>query len=1102
MYPLSIKLHGIRDFAPRRLDLGAPGHDVLIGGKNGSGKSTLVYAMSFALVSAKVSVDGLRSKLKRRVADPWQARVGILFHNPPGREQKDGPEYVELLADVNSPAGSERKYITYALWGGEVPDKLQLLRKFTSRREAYEYYRNVFDIDSDGYFMFWYQGSIADFANIPDAVRFQRVAEMFKLDDIQREWLAARVEMKRAEEEFEEAKNIALNRKRRLHELEKFKNALLQRDEERRQGLLLLTAGWKALGALVQQEEDQARERLRLIEEECVQLAGKRDQIDRQIKEKQDALAGKEGEQEIMQGKITDLKISLRELADLLKQWQDEREVLQNKVAAIEEKMKYIHRSREELFREKGQLENSIATLEQTTGEGKVELRALEQQQSQLYKTIGALEQQRQTGEELWQQLRHDHGELPGAVTLARLVAEKTANQEDMVRQEGLLLDSVRIGQQELARLEGQKTLLLPEQEQVMEIYRRAGIQAVAFGELFEVRSGANREIAEKVLGPLKHTIFVGQPLPRVSWERSFYVVPVDEWSKGGLLGRIEKNHQLEAYLQLVPEVQGRYKAEFIAGIQHWLAQVILAGGGDKRPTRNKLVLRQGILWDSFGARGMAAPGEAIGVGALEMARQQARDKLEQSQKHLQDVQARLARLREELQRDREFHARRQEIDRKMPRVEKDLAMVNEKLKQANENLTVVEQEIKTRATLLRRQEQELDGKKQLLKQVDGELAVYDQYEREAVSISRIKELNRIIEKNQNQFNAKQKQNDVLAEQLENLIREMKEIRLVLDGQKDQLDSLDKDLERKEIEKKKARERVDTLDLEAGDYRNKLKALQAQYQVVIQETTRLGRWLEPVFSGREINRDNLTRKIKEGQDLLQNAENTRVDEEAQEKYDDYLYEYEVASKELEESQLRFKQLLKKEEEQRDRYDKAVYLRWQRTNRLFSAFMERLGMVGEIRSLPPEQESRHQDYRWELHVSTRVGHRPEKVNPESGKIVGEGISGGERAAVSLVFALALLCDIQNRPPFYVLDEFDSALDEERKHEIFDLYKEMLQRKLVVISPKVHGDRYLDRFGKFHCVVANPGLQKGQSISEVYDVTREEYVDLRLEQEDEA
>ncbi len=81
------------------------------------------------------------------------------------------------------------------------------------------------------------------------------------------------------------------------------------------------------------------------------------------------------------------------------------------------------------------------------------------------------------------------------------------------------------------------------------------------------------------------------------------------------------------------------------------------------------------------------------------------------------------------------------------------------------------------------------------------------------------------------------------------------------------------------------------------------------------------------------------------------------------------------------------------------------------------------------------------------------------------------------------------DIEQKPPFYVLDEFDSALDEERKHEIFDLYRQELGRKLIAVSPKVHGDRYLDRFGKFHCVVANPGAAPDRSVSEVYDVTRE-------------
>lgn len=631
----------------------------------------------------------------------------------------------------------------------------------------------------------------------------------------------------------------------------------------------------------------------------------------------------------------------------------------------------------------------------------------------------------------------------------------------------------------------------------MLETYRQAGIEAVAFGELFEIRAGANREKTEQMLGPLKHTIFVGQRLSAVAQERSFYVVPVREFYKGGFFGRPEKNHRLDEYLQAVPEVRDRYSAEFIAGVRHWLAQVVLSG--EKLQLRGKLVLYQGILWDAFGAQGPVAPGEAIGVSALEMARQRARAALEQAQEQLQEAQARLIRLRTDLQEERQRYARRLEVDRELPETEKVLAVVNQELKRVTEKLALVEQEIRSTNTLMRQQEKELDSKAQLLKQVDGELAVYAEYEREADSISRIRELKRLIDEKNAQKEAEQRQCDALYERTEALGREIREARAELNDLKDRLNAVNGDLERKETEKNKVWERAETLNLEAEDYQGKLTDLQDRYANVVKQITRHGQWLEPEFAEREFNRDNLTRKVKEGEGNLQDVEARHVDEEAREKYEEYLYEFEAASKELEECHLRFEQLKKKEEEQRDRYDKAVYLRWQRTNRLFSTFMERLGMVGEIRSLPPEEDNRNAGYRWELHVSTKVGHRPEKVNPESGKIVGEGISGGERAAVSLVFALALLCDIQNRPPFYVLDEFDSALDEERKHEIFNLYKEMLQRKLLVISPKVHGDRYLDRFGKFHCVVANPGVQQGQSISEVYDVTRGEYVDLRLKQE---
>ncbi|MFJ6209539.1 hypothetical protein [Lysinibacillus sp. NPDC092081] len=40
--------------------------------------------------------------------------------------------------------------------------------------------------------------------------------------------------------------------------------------------------------------------------------------------------------------------------------------------------------------------------------------------------------------------------------------------------------------------------------------------------------------------------------------------------------------------------------------------------------------------------------------------------------------------------------------------------------------------------------------------------------------------------------------------------------------------------------------------------------------------------------------------------------------------------------------------------------------------------------------------------------------------------------------------------------------DSALDEERKEKVFDLYVNELQRKLIILSPKAHDDQYYNKF----------------------------------------
>ncbi|MGQ9558171.1 MAG: hypothetical protein ACUVTU_09485 [Desulfurispora sp.] len=1091
MYPIAFRLSGIRDFVPTEMDLGGPADDVLIGGLNGSGKSTLVYAMSFALVSGRIMVDGLRSKTLRRETDPWHARVGMLFHNPPGPRQKDAPEYVELVAEVKSPGGSERKYINYYLLGGETRDKLHQLRRFETRLQAHDYYRRVFDIDADGYFMFWYQGTIAEFANISDAARFQKVAEMFRLDDIQREWRIALEEMKRAQEDFERARTVALVKMRRLQELEKHKNALEQRNRLRRDALLLLETCYQSFLHLLTEQMATIKEKQTALRKQLEQLSGEQEKCELQMRDLQAQLETCQLHRQKGELKLKALEQALRRREQELAAWRHERDGLQKRVAEIESKIRHIHRTRDELQQEKGRLQQVLESLDKRLTELEEAKHTLSRQREDILKQAGALQNKAGELDNIIQNLKRLDQELPPAEWLKERESTLRRERDRLVVQSQQLEEQITRLEQEQQRLEKQQSLLLPEQEKILQIYRQAGIEAVAFGELFEAATAGTQ--AEQILAPLKHTIFVHKLLENVPVEKSFYIVAVGEGG-GGLFFPGDPLARFSGLVRPVPAVQQRLSPEFLRGIKRWLSQVEILPAEESRPAgRGKLRLWRGLLWDSYGLRGPVDRQEALGITALQIARQKVSEQLKQARELLSEASTRLKLLSDELAQSTSLLHHRQDVDRELPARQNELAATRRELEQVQEKLVELTARLAEMEQARDAARDEQNKYSSALRQVEGELAVYVEYEREAASISRLRELEQAIARAENDQNTDKTARDNLLGELDLLAGEIK----ILLQRRDELAALasagQRELEKLRQEDNQLSEQADSLELEAEELRQAREDMHRNFAAVINDLRSTGQWTVRELAEREITRANLERKLHEGRRQLEDALSRVVDEEAAVKYNDFAYEFNAAARELEECQLRFENLKRKEEEQRNRYDKAVYMRWKRANERFSRFMERLGMIGKIESIPPGEEERHPSYRWELHVSTRLGHKPERINPESGRLVGEGISGGERAATSLLFALALLGDIEQKPPFYVLDEFDSALDEERKHEIFDLFRQELGRKLIVVSPKVHGDRYLDRFGKFHCVVANPGISPGRSVSEIYEVSREKYAD---------
>ena len=157
-----------------------------------------------------------------------------------------------------------------------------------------------------------------------------------------------------------------------------------------------------------------------------------------------------------------------------------------------------------------------------------------------------------------------------------------------------------------------------------------------------------------------------------------------------------------------------------------------------------------------------------------------------------------------------------------------------------------------------------------------------------------------------------------------------------------------------------------------------------------------------------------------------------------------------------------------------RLETAIAMQVQKINLLFEQYMGLFQFEGQINYQKLTDKKGRPVFKLFIHVR-KEGHRGklEDVSLKArGGRVGKGVSGGEESLSSLLFALALLQNLENRAGFIVLDEFDSALDESRKAKVFELYADELQRKLIILSPKGHEDDYYNRFSKAFVVTHDP------------------------------
>lgn len=213
-----------------------------------------------------------------------------------------------------------------------------------------------------------------------------------------------------------------------------------------------------------------------------------------------------------------------------------------------------------------------------------------------------------------------------------------------------------------------------------------------------------------------------------------------------------------------------------------------------------------------------------------------------------------------------------------------------------------------------------------------------------------------------------------------------------------------------------------------------------------------------------------------------------IDPAAEENYQTVKLEYERLDNEYKRTKVLLEQDIERMENLKEQLETTINMRVLELQKRFKYYMSQFQFEGEISwELIEDRRSRTHFY---LYIKARKeGHRGAledvSVKARGGK-VGKGVSGGEESLSSLLFALALLQNLQTTPGFFVMDEFDSALDEIRKVKVFDLYVQELKRKLIILTPKSHEPQYLDKFGKAFVVQHDPTIPRSKVIGLVKTV----------------
>lgn len=1061
MIPWRVSFSGIRDYRPEQIDLSGRDEHIMITGPNGSGKSTITYCLGAVLYSSKVDVGGLKSR-NLLPDQTWKAHISLVFKNE-GQVKIDAATFIQFtLRMVQEPGQPIKK--EYSISTGEEIDQWEHTDKYTSgdRQFNFSAYKqslhHKYKIDPDAYYLIWYQQEVNQFAVMDPEERFRIFSEMHGIDQTQREWEESIEKLKETTETLRTAKYSVDNKRLELqikkNDLERFKS-----NQER------LTSGAKQYTeALILLEAALKKER-NSLEGVIEELSAHLEEVKEAIFSKQEAKINlKEQMDTLLKGK-EQIETKLDETEKLRKEYQAEIHDTKQSIERLEKELAYltkrknqITRTEKEVQEQLSQIGNEIDKTSSQLAEEEEQHKRLKSSHIDLLTEITRLDHQVQLDKISYE----EHSKILVEYISSHEVSTTIKKLEDenvLFNNEHLtLLNKVdELKKEKLSLLENRA--LSQRQNESITYLRKRNIKAFPLRELVELDEQAQLK-DEHLFQAIKYTIFFqGKEL---NPPNDLYHVPLMD---------IVPDRSIDALPELHLKIKESIKNEDIphAIKALWWVEQFFKNGPFK--------IHNGSLFDVMGIRGSQEKDRYILSQKALIMRKQEVDKLifinesrlaeldeliSTNMKKIQELSRIIQFVREAeafmaMDYERESRSKRLEVEKKrLVEMERML----EELDQKKTNLKVHMISIQNNQSVLKEEENfynelgKMKGKYDYLLKIQDHLKLLNEHYVQQGVVQ-----------------------EGLEDDLDKLERKTKKLKRNEEQLIDDIESSNNDLKRVSNQLENKTEERDSTAQQIVGYIQEITDMKALFPQVYSEIA------DEQLPGQLPSKASLKNQRENGKIMFDNARReTDIDPAAPENYEAVKQEFERLDNEYKRTNILLEQDRERAEQLKDKLETTINMRVLEIRRRFQSYMNRFQFEGEV-----DWES-FEDKRGRIHFklfikARKEGHRGtmEDVSTKArGGKVGKGVSGGEESLSSLLFALALLQNLSFKPGFIVLDEFDSALDENRKLKVFDLYVQQLQRKLIILTPKSHEESYLKRFSKALVVQHDPTIPSSKIV----------------------